>query len=327
MPRLLRLHAPSLAASLRIGRTSGQSPEQNAQVMSPASYKDRAPRWVKQAANASTRAYALGTSSFRPYPDYLIVGAKRGGTTSLHNYLLSHPGVLGLFPQVRGKKSTDFFFASTERGDTWYRSHFHAGPYRGALQRRLGYRPLGGEASPYYVWDPRLAPRIRATVPEVKAILLLRDPVERAFSHYCERRANGVEPLSFPDALDAEDHRTEGELERMLADPGYHSEAYDFYTYRQRGVYLPQIRNWLTHFPAEQLLVLISEELYRDPQREFDRVCAFLGLPSCELGAQRQFNSSAEGGIDAVSRQRLADFFAGPNAALEEFLQRPISWA
>ena len=296
-------------------------------MIAPAEYKDRAPRWVKDLANASTRAYALGTAPLRPYPDYLIVGAKRGGTTSLHNYLLRHPGVLGLFPQVRGKKSTDFFFASTERGDAWYRSHFHTTPYRSVVQRRLGYRPLGGEASPYYIWDPRLAPRIKETVPDVKAILLLRDPVERAWSHYWERRVNGVEPLSFLDALDAEDGRTSGELDRMMADPDYHSDAYDFYTYRQRGLYLPQIKNWLDSFPADQLLVLVSEEMYADPQAAFDRVCGFLGLPVAELGPQKQYNSSSDGGIDPAARARLSEFFAGPNAELAAFLGRPLSWS
>lgn len=291
-----------------------------------AAYKDRAPRWAKNVANASTRAYALGTVQLRPHPDYLIIGTKRGGTTSLHNYLLRHPGVLGLFPQVRGKKSTDYFFASTTRGDSWYRSHFHTTPYRAVVQRRLGYRPLSGEASPYYVWDPRLAPRIRAAVPDVKAILLLRDPVERAWSHYWERRVNGVEPLSFPDALAAEEARTAGELDRMLADPTYHSDPHDWYTYRRRGVYLPQIRNWLEHFPEEQLLILVSEEMYADPQGTFDRVCDFLGLPSAELGAQRKFNSSTDGDMDQVTRKELAEYFAGPNAELEEYLGRSLSW-
>jgi hypothetical protein len=244
----------------------------------------------------------------------------------LHNYLLGHPGVLGLFPQVRGKKSTDYFFASNERSDAWYRSHFHTGTYRSRLERRLGYRPLGGEASPYYMWDPRIAARISSAIPDVKAIMLLRDPVERAWSHYWERRVNKVEPLSFPDALEAEDDRTAGELERMVDDPGYHSDPYDFYTYRQRGIYLPQIENWLAHFPAEQLLILVSEEMYADPQASFDRVCRFLGLPESPLGPQRQYNSSSDGGIDTASRKRLAEAFAAPNAELEQFLGRRLDW-
>ena len=73
-------------------------------------FKDRSPRWVKDSANAATRRYALTTVARRPAPDFLIIGTKRGGTTSLFNYLLMHPGVLGLYPQSRGKKSTDYYF-------------------------------------------------------------------------------------------------------------------------------------------------------------------------------------------------------------------------
>jgi hypothetical protein len=324
---LLGLHRISLASGLPVGRTFAESHTYDVGVTRTAGYKDRAPRWARGLANVSTRAYALSTAPLRPHPDYLIIGGKRGGTTSLHNYLLRHPGVLGLFPQVRGKKSTDYFFASTNRGDAWYRSHFHTTPYRTLLHRRLGYRPLGGEASPYYIWDPRLAPLIKESMPDVKAILLLRDPVERAWSHYWERRANGLEPLSFMDALDAEDDRTAGELDRMLADPSYHSDAYDFYTYRQRGLYLGQIENWLASFSAEHLLILVSEDLYADPQTAFDQVCAFLGLPLQQLACEKQFNSSSKGGMDAAARDRLSTFFAGPNAELEAFLGRPLNWS
>ncbi len=195
------------------------------------------------------------------------------------------------------------------------------------MERRLGYRPLSGEASPYYIWDPRLAPRIRATVPDVKAILLLRDPVERAWSHYWERRAMGVEPLTFEEALAAEDDRTAGELARMMADPGYHSDAYDFYSYRQRGIYLPQIENWLQHFSRDQLLILVSEEMYAEPQGTFDQVCDFLGLPHAALpGGTKKFNSLQQGAMDPRVRARLADEFADANADLEKFLGRGLGW-
>jgi hypothetical protein len=325
-------HPRSLTTASADPARFGELHPYDVEVIAPAELKDRAPRWVKTAANASTRAYAMGTVELRPYPDYLIVGSKRGGTTSLHNYLLAHPGVLGLFPQPRGKKSTQFFFPAHGpvggHGEAWYRSHFHAGVYRRVRARQLGYRPLSGEASPYYIWDARVAPRVRAVVPEVKAILLLRDPVERAWSHYWERRSNGVEPLSFADAIHAEDDRTEGELERMADDPGYYSEAFDFYTYRQRGNYLPQLQNWLRHFPREQLLVLRSEDMFADPQGAFDDVCAFLGLPVNPLQAERQFNgSSSTGAMDPAVRRELVEHFAPLNAALESFLGRDLRWS
>ncbi|MBE7323978.1 sulfotransferase domain-containing protein [Nocardioides sp. Y6] len=296
-------------------------------MVSFAQLKDRSPRWVKDAANVATRAAALATASQRPAPDFLVIGTKRGGTTSLHNYLLMHPGVLGLFPQSRGKKSTDWFFADSTHSESWYRSHFHTEAHRERVAARVGHPVMGGEASPYYVWDPRIAAKVAAVAPSVKAVMLVRDPVERAWSHYQERTQNGVEPLDFAAALAAEDQRLEGELERMAADPGYHSTAHDWYSYRSRGVYLPQIQNWLQHFDRKQLLVLRSEDLYTDVQAGFDAVCDFLGLGSHTLPTTRTFNAShRKSSVPEPQRSELARFFAPHNAALADFLGRDLDW-
>jgi hypothetical protein len=289
--------------------------------------KDRSPRWAKDLADLTTRRYATTTASLRPAPDFLIVGTKRGGTTSLFNYLLMHPAVLGLFPQSRGKKSTDYFFKEQHRGDRWYRSHFHAAPYRSLVARRTGQVPVGGEASPYYLWDPRVAAQAHALNPELKAVALLRDPVERAWSHYQERVHMGVEPLSFADALAAEDVRTEGELDRMLSDPGYYSQAHDWFTYRSRGVYLPQLQNWTASFPAEQLLVLTSEQMYGDVQGTFDEVCRFLGLDPVELPTTRTFNAITRSSLPEEARAELKEYYAPYDRPLEEHLGRPLGWA
>ena len=289
--------------------------------------KDRSPRWLKDVANVSTRAAALATVSQRPTPDFLITGTKRGGTTSLYNYLLMHPGVLGLFPQSRGKKSTDWFFADNTRSEAWYRSHFHTERHRAQLADQLGYAPVGGEASPYYVWDPRIAPKVKALAPEVKSIFLVRDPVERAWSHYQERTQNGVEPLSFADALDAEERRLAGEPERMAADPGYHSTAHDWYSYRSRGVYLPQLQNWLQHFDAHQVLVVRSEDMYADVQGVVDRVSDFLGLGHSTLPTTKPFNASHhKSSVPEPIRSELARFYAPHNAALESFVGQTFDW-
>lgn len=291
--------------------------------------KNRSPRWVVDAANKSTRTYALATVRWRAEPDFLVVGTKRGGTTSLFNYLLMHPGVLGLFPQSRGKKSSDYFFKDLGRGDQWYRSHFHTRMYRSWLARRLGYEPVGGEASPYYLWDPRVAASVRELAPNLRAIALLRDPVERAWSHYLERRSNGVEPLSFVDALAAEDDRLSGEIERMALDPMYYSEAHDWYSYRSRGVYLPQLQNWLTSFPEESLLVLRSEDMYADVQGTCDRISAFLGLPPALLPTTRVFGAGRQKGnsMPDSARRELTEFYAPHNRELEAFLGRPLGWS
>ncbi|WP_237565395.1 sulfotransferase family protein [Ornithinimicrobium cavernae] len=298
-----------------------------------ADLKDRSPRWAKAVAGSVTRAYALRTAALRPVPDFLVIGSKRGGTTSLFRYLSDHPGTFGLFPQPRGKKSTDFFFPGQHhprpRSEEWYRSHFHTENYRRLVARRLGYRPLSFEASPYYIWDPRVAGRVRDIAPEIKAILVIRNPVRRAWSHYQERVQNGVEPLTFKQALAAESDRLDGELDRMLVDPRYYSRAFDWYSYRSRGEYLPQIMNWHAHFPADQLLVLRSDDLYRDTQRTMDLVCNFLALPTHRMQSTKPFNSTwrTTEAVPTQEGQELADHFKVHNLLLEEYLETRLGWS
>lgn len=292
-----------------------------------ANLKDASPRWIRDLANGATRAYATRTAAMRPVPDFMVIGTKRGGTTSMFRYLLMHPGILGLYPQSRGKKGTEYFFRHTHEDNAWYRSHFHTETYRRMLERRLGYRPLSGEASPYYLWDPRVAGRVHAVAPNIKAIVLLRDPVKRAWSHYQERVANGVEPLPFDEALRLEPTRLAGELEQMMDDSDYYSAAHDFYSYRSRGEYLPQLQNWFSYFDRDQVLILRSEQLYADVQATLDQVSEFLGLPRHTLPTTRTFNSGARQPFDDAIRAELTAYYAPKNQALEDYLGRRLDWS
>ncbi len=291
--------------------------------------KSLTPRPLLNMADVSTRAFGLGTVANRPGPDFLIIGTKRGGTTSLFNYLMQHPGILGTFPRIRSRKSTNFFFADHPASPYWHRSHFHTEGYRRLLETRLGYRPLGFEASPYYIWDPRVAPIAAKLYPELKAIVLLRDPVRRAWSHYQERVQNGVEPLSFTQALQVEDQRLSNEVDRMMANATYHSTAHDWYSYRTRGEYLAQIVNWRRHFPPEQLLILRSESLYTNTQAVMDDTCAFLDIPSYELPHTTVFNATwrTREEMPPSDMSVLSRHFSSHKKLLEEYLKMEFQWS
>lgn len=290
--------------------------------------KAHIPRWALRTADLSSRTVAVTTVGDRKGPDFLIVGTKRGGTTSMFNYLIQHPGLLGTYPRPRSKKSTQFFFADRSHTVRWYRSNFHSETYRRVLRGRLGYRPLGFEASPYYLWDPRIALQAHRFSPGLKAIVLLRDPTRRAWSHYQERVQNGVEPLTFGQALDVEADRLDGEIERMLADPSYHSTAHDWYSYRTRGEYLAQIQNWHSVFPREQLLILRSEDLYTRTQEVIDEVCTFLDVPTFVLPAKGPFNATwrTRDDVPATEADLLRSHFSTHNRALESYLGRSMGW-
>jgi hypothetical protein len=284
------------------------------------------PPGPKEAARSALRGWGRATAALRPLPELLVLGTKRGGTTSMWNYLLEHPGMLPMWPAAENLKSPHYFYWHYERGPDWYRSHFPTRATRSIAERRLGHRVVTGEASPNYLYDPRVPARVRELMPEVRLVVMLRDPVERAYSHYKERVRAGVEKLTFDAALEAEHVRLEGEVERMLAEPGYYSRAHDWFSYRDRGVYLPQLLRWEEHFPGSSMLVLRSEDFYADPQGQFDRVLQFVGLPPHRLREAKRWNYKPATGMSEVARADLREFYAPSVEALSRHLGRDLAW-
>lgn len=288
--------------------------------------KSVAPRAAREQVRELMVRYGERTSSQRPLPDFLVIGTKRGGTTSLWRYLIQHPLVPRLFP-AWNTKTSHYFEENWSRGEAWYRSHFPTRRQRAALERKHGGPSKVGEAAPLYMFHPLVAGRVAGLMPQARMIVLLRDPVERAYSHWKERRGEGVEPLGFADALAAEESRTAGERERLLADPGYHSEAYDWYTYRARGRYLEHLEPWLDRFDRSQLLFVASETLYRQPAETYAQILRFIGLPSYELPAYDVFNDRPSKGMDEDVRAELTAYYKPFNAALADRLGMTFDWS
>jgi len=288
--------------------------------------KDSAPGLVKAAGRQLFRTYGMATGDLRPLPDFIIIGTKRGGTTSLFRYLLQHPAVLPTFPSFQTLKGVYFFDQHFNKGLRWYRSHFPSGPYRSILGRAKGVRVLTGEASPGYLFHPLAAARIAGSMPQVKVIALLRNPVDRAYSHYRDEVKRGAETLSFEDALEREPVRLAGELERTVADPTYYSAALDRHSYLARGMYLAQVEAWMRAFPADQLLILRSEDLYTGPQRVHAAVLEFLDLPVVRLEGYPRHNGLPESRMNPATRRQLAEYFRPHNRRLFERLQRDFGW-
>lgn len=255
------------------------------------------------------------TGRLRVLPDFLIIGAERCGTTSLYNYLAQHPSVV---PAAR--KDIHFFNVNYRRGAGWYRTHFPTllSKYSHA-RRKQGFAT--GDSTPSYCFSPHAPRRVFELLPGVKLLLLLRDPVERAYSHYHMALRDGYETLPFAEALEREDERLRGELERMLEDESYYSSPRHLYSYLSRGIYADQLKLWLDRFSRDQMLVLKSEDLYENPPRIMKRVQQFLHLPLVELTDHRKHNQALYPAMDPALRKRLADYFEAPNARLFELLR------
>ena len=257
--------------------------------------------------------YGKATAAVRPLPDFLILGAQKAGTTALYAYLRRHPEITG-----PSWKEVSYFDRHYARGESWYRGNFPN------LLRSRG--ELVGEASPSYVFHPLGPERVKALVPEARLIVLVRDPVDRALSHYNHELALGRESLSFEDALDAEEGRLEGEVERLRADPRYFSRAWWSHTYKSRGRYAEQLERWLAVFPREQLLIVPSEELLAEPGRVHAEVLEFLGAPPYRLDAYPRVFERKYESMRPETRAELADSFADHNRRLYELVGRDLGW-
>jgi hypothetical protein len=271
-------------------------------------------RPIVPAAKRAIRAYGTATASSRVLPSYLLIGAKRGGSTTLARSLAASPGVRGLFPAREQLKGPYYFDVNFDKGESWYRSHF-------PTQSALG-SDIVGESSPYYISHPHAAERARQLVPDARVVCVLRHPVERAFSHYRERVKQGVETLdTFEAAIDAEASRVDGEVDRMERDPSYVSWEHLNFAYCDQSRYAASLERWFAHWPREQVLVLRSEDLYADPAAVLARTRDFLGLAGLKTSretAVQNHNQLPPAKISAETRQRVWNLV---NADVERLAQ------
>ncbi len=164
-------------------------------------------------------------------------------------------------------------------------------------------------------------------LPDAKFVVLLRNPVDRAFSHYQHSVQRGYEHLSFEDALASEPDRLAGEIERMQADERYDSHAHRAFTYFSRGIYVEQLLAWERFVPRDRLLVLESEALYSDPGAAYGEVLEFLGLDSWALpsfGAHERSRPGPE--LAAPTRAALEARYAPYNQALRDEFGLAFRW-
>ena len=253
----------------------------------------------------------------RPLPDFIVIGAMKAGTTALWAYLREHPEITG--PPWKETSHFDRYGATGERA---YRAHFPTGVPAGTLV---------GEASPGYVFHPVVPQRVHALIPGVRLVVLLRDPVARAFSHYQHAVGLGRETLSFEDAIAAEPQRLAGVHERMTSDPAYFSHEWWDHSYFSRGLYAEQLERWLDVFPREQLLVLTNDDLAKDTDATYNRVLAHIGAKPHSLS---EYPRVYEGSYRAepmteATRAALRERYADADARLDALgvLGQPVPWS
>ena len=244
--------------------------------------------------------------------DFLIIGIAKAGTSALYNYLSEHPRIIS-----PTQKELNFFNCNFELGLEWYLAQFPLLPE--------GNLFLTGEASPYYLSQHKLEDKVFKFFPKIKLIVILRNPVTRAISHYFfnkrlnftkKRRSLEETMLSELRILQGRENPTQVNEQYWQTEEGYLFFSLYFYF----------LKKWTTIFPREQFLIIRSEDLYSQTAQTMQQVHNFLGIPDYPLADYPKYNIGSYPQVSSELRQKLADFFRPHNQKLEEYLGRKFNW-
>ena len=257
------------------------------------------------------------TSNWRGTPDFIVVGAQKSGTTTLFHYLLQHPQLISAF-----KKEVHYFdgglnpvIDNYEKGMSWYRSNFPL---------RINSNFIFFEVTPLYLFNPLVPKRIKKDLPNVKVIFLLRNPVDRAISHYFHSKKKGTEKLCLMDGLIEEELR----LEEVIKCKDYKNKAYIHHSYKSRGLYKLQIARYLNYFHRDQCLFIKSEDFFANPKPVLRRIFEFVGADSSIDVNDVEAKNVTLGAnwVDSNVYHYLIKFFERHNHELSSILGKDFHW-
>ena len=254
------------------------------------------------------------TAEKRVLPNFLIIGAQKSGTTSLFSYLTRHPDII---PPV--KKEIHYFDLNFKKSIDWYKSFF-------PKKNEMKDGNVTGEASPQYMLFPHVMPRIKAMLPKVKLIMILRNPVTRAYSHYNHQVRMKREIRSFEEAIAMETERIKNSYDRIVSGELIKDSNFMHYSYLERGKYCYQIENVLKFFDRKNVLIVQNEKFKTNPQAQYDRILNFLGLPIFSVDFTKKYNAHKYPPMDEDTRQSLGAFFRDYNRKLYDLIGSSFDW-
>jgi hypothetical protein len=259
-------------------------------------------------------------------PDFLIIGAQKCGTSSLYKYLTKHPFIEPAQDFIDSSKEVRFFSRHYGKGILWYRRHFPSTLYKKYFKKIYGQELITGEATPSYLFHPHAPRWIYDTIPNVKLIVLLRNPIDRAYSHYQHVFRIGKETLAFDAALEAESKRLSGEREKMIKNENYRSFNYMYYSYLTRGIYADQIKVFFNFFKKKQILILNFETFFSNPSVYFKKILEFLQIREWKPIEFNKHNVGRYQKLDPAIRKRLGKYFKEHNKRLYELINQNYDW-
>jgi len=241
----------------------------------------------------------------------------------MYEYLIKHPDV-----HRPSGKEIDYFDRFFSRGIKWYKVKFPLNIKKLFVKKFSKKNFVTGEATPRYVEHPHALKRIKKILPNAKFIVLMRNPIDRAFSHYNMNMTSELEYLTFEDALKHEKKRIHGRYEKMQRVEGYYSWDYDIFGYLEHGIYVKYLKRWMDVFPREQFLILQTEEFKKNTSDVYNNALQFLNLPENTL-KEYTLHKKLENKkrvMKPETRKQLVEYFKPHNEELYKFLGRNFHW-
>jgi len=252
-----------------------------------------------------SEAWRTTTASKRRLPSRFIIGVEKGGTTSLYNYLIQHPDVT-----PSQKKEIFYYCLWYDRGESFYRKHFTTDEDRHCI-----------DSTPNYIYHPEAPKRLAQDTPYAKIVVLLRNPIDRAYSGYQMNRRRGIEPMdTFEKAVEYELEKTRG-VDDLPYDKDYHNRYY-----LRRSKYQHQLENWLAYFPREQFYFQQSELLYQEPESIVSEVCEFFNLSDYIPSDTKAYNTGSYKEIDDNTRAQLSSIFSQEKESICRLTNLNLDW-
>lgn len=259
------------------------------------------------------------TAKHRMSPTFMVIGAPRCGCRVLFDALAQHPRI------KRGAADTGFFDQPAQfgKGTDWYASHF---PIALGKKARSGFTQTG-ECAPTYLLSPATPQQLTKLFPQTKLIVMLRDPVERAWSHYQRARMAGVEDRDLADAIKAEQEWWPDERKKLAVNPTHDSEDTRLRAYLHAGCYAELLERWFEFMPRVRYHIIRTDVFFTDPRRALERVAEFLDVG--EFGEWKPPTPTREPYplIKPEVKDKLSAYYKPHNEALTELLKMRFEWA
>ena len=257
------------------------------------------------------------TSPLRVLPDFFVIGPGRTGTTSLFYYLDQHPSL--------SKSAYDelgFFDVNFHLGLHWYRSLFPSIFTKFRIKSKTNFF-MTYDVTPSYVRRPWIARRIKKLFPNSKLIIVLRNPIDKTYSHYYLSTISG-ETRNFEEVI-KKDMDDISKWNVSLKDDNYFATKVEN-SKLARGFYVEQLLPWFELFPKNQILIISSEELASNTKNVMSEIFKFLNLPDYKIPNIEKVNVSKYSKMNPDTRKILIDFFKPYNEQLFKFLDRKFDW-